>query len=338
MKKTVALMLTILMLAAVLSVFAVPTSAAAASTFEAKKADVAPTIDGVLDEAYKQSTLVMINKGPTASAAVGNTYGKAYVLWDFDYMYVFFEVFDPILSVSNAVESSGIIYWKRDSVEFFCDLSGKMEGSMLSSINAGQWQAAAPFEGAPTEWGIGRGRHQYDENKANSELKGILTTTGYNVEMKIPWGADYTAVAGNEIGVVFHINSDEILDGEPGANTDGREFEYFAGYGQAAAWQDTKNWDKLKLVSDNPADYVPPEDTGEAGDEPAITLPWGDGGSDDEEEESTTEAPKSETETADTETEAPDEGGCGSFIGGTVGVVCIVGAAAAIISKKKKDE
>ncbi len=335
MKKIVSLMLTLLMFVAVMSVFAVSTSAAAASTFEAAKASGIPTIDGTLDEDYLNSTEVIINKPDSAGGKVGNTSGKAYVLWDYEYMYVFFQVVDPYLSENVKLEAGNAVYWKRDSVEFFCDLSGTMEGSLLSNINAGQWQAAAPFEGSPDEWGVGRGMHQYDDNKANSELARVATATGYNIEMKIPWGTNYEPLAGEEIKVVFHINSDEIADGKVGANADGREFEYFAGHGQAGAWGSTKNWDKLLLVSDDAADYIAPDDDDNDGED--ITLPsWGD--DDDGEDVTTTEAPETETQKNETTTETSVESGCGSFIGATVGVIGIVGASAAFISKKKKDE
>ncbi len=334
MKKSVSLMLILLMLVTALGAFAVPTAAAAASTFEAQKASSIPTIDGTLDEDYLRSTEIIIDKPNAKGGAVGNTSGKAYVLWDYDYMYVFFQVTDPYLSENVKVEGNGPVYWKRDSVEFFCDLSGSIEGSLLSNINAGQWQAAAPFTGSPDTWGVGRGMHQYDDNKANSELARVATATGYNIEMKIPWGSGYEPLAGEKIGVVFHINSDEIADGQPGAAADGREYEYFAGYGQADAWESTKNWDKLLLVSDNPADYVAPDE----GNGDDIVLDFGDGGddtSDTADENDKKDGDKEETTTSSVTVKVE---GCGSVIGGAAGVACVASTVAAVLISKKKKE
>ncbi len=212
---------------AALMVTALSFSASAANSFTA--ASGTPTIDGVMDDAYKAAEEIAIN---VKTAGDGKTSGTARVLWDSKNIYVFFDITDPI--ISEAPNTS--LYYETDSVEFFIDLSGTPGD--ITKINAGQWTAQAPISGAAGDW-KGRGLHR-DTNVANASYKAVKTDKGYALEMQIPWGADYTPSANAEIGVVFHINSDE--DGK-----DGREGEYFAGENQTEAWSTSENYDKLTL-------------------------------------------------------------------------------------------
>lgn len=214
---------------AALMVTALSFSASAANSFEA--ASGTPTIDGKMDDAYKAAQEIAIN---VKFAGDGNTSGTARVLWDSKNIYVFFDITDPVLSESANTSQ----YYQTDSVEFFIDLSGTPGD--ITTINAGQWTAQAPIDGAAGDW-QGRGKHR-DTNVGDASYKAVKTDKGYALEMQIPWGADYTPAVDAEIGVAFHINSDE--DGK-----DGREGEYFAGTNQDTAWSTSANYDKLTLTS-----------------------------------------------------------------------------------------
>ena len=213
---------------AALLVTALSVSASAANSFEA--ATGTPTIDGKMDDAYKAAPEIAIN---VKTSGDGKTSGTARVLWDSNNIYVFFDVTDPVLST----EVSKNMY-ESDSVEFFINLAGS--NGKVADINAGQYTAQAPIEGATFEW-AGLGKHQ-TANKAKATYKSVKTDKGYAVEMQIPWGSDYTPKADAKIGVAFHINSDE--DGKSG-----REGEYFAGQDQTQAWSTTDNYDTLTLTS-----------------------------------------------------------------------------------------
>ena len=212
---------------AALMVTALSISASAANSFEA--ATGTPTIDGKMDDAYKAAPEIAIN---VKTSGDGKTSGTARVLWDSNNLYVFFDITDPVLST----EVSKNMY-ESDSVEFFINLAGS--NGKVAEINAGQYTAQAPIEGATFEW-AGLGKHQ-TANKDKATYKSVKTDKGYAVEMSIPFGSDYTPKAGAQIGVAFHINSDE--DGKSG-----REGEYFAGQDQTEAWSKTDNYDTLTLT------------------------------------------------------------------------------------------
>ena len=212
---------------AALMVTALSISASAANSFEA--ATGTPTIDGKMDDAYKAAPEIAIN---VKTSGDGKTSGTARVLWDSNNIYVFFDITDPVLSTETSKN-----YYESDSVEFFINLTDKKDD--VTKINAAQYTAEGPIDGADYQW-QGRGMH-WDANKDKATYKSVKTDKGYAVEMSIPFGSDYTPKAGAQIGVAFHINSDE--DGKSG-----REGEYFAGQDQTQAWSKTDSYDTLTLT------------------------------------------------------------------------------------------
>lgn len=216
---------TIALAALMVTALTFPTSAA--NSFEA--ATGTPTIDGKMDDAYKAAPEIAIN---VMTSGDGKTSGTARVLWDSNNIYVFFDITDPVFSTEESAN-----YYESDSVEFFLNLTDKKDD--VTKINAGQYTAEGPIEGAKFGW-QGRGMH-WDANKDKATYKSVKTDKGYAVEMQIPFGADYTPKAGAQIGVAFHINSDE--DGKSG-----REGEYFAGQDQSQAWSKTDSYDTLTLT------------------------------------------------------------------------------------------
>ncbi len=251
MKKVASLALAALMTATLAA------SVNAANTFEA--ATGTPTIDGKMDDAYKAATAVKIAN--TASATADKkTSGTAYTLWDNNNIYVFFDIVDPLVSTkthSKYVADAGTYMYESDSVEFFLNLSGQATGD-VTVVNAAQYTAPAPGLGITANLWSGRGK-QWDACKAKSTYATVKTDKGYAVEMQIAWGADFTPKADAEIGVVYHINSDENT-------TEGRDAEYFAGDAEAQgqAWSKVDSYDTLKLTSKKYEAPKPAETTKEA--------------------------------------------------------------------------
>ncbi len=225
MKKILTLAFLIITFAALLVI--------SASAAEFNAAPGVALVDGVMDEAYKNSYEIDID---LVESGDGKTTGKAYILWSASDIYVFFDVTDPALS--TAYTNSGNCYY-TDSCEFFIDLSGVEGGGKTTQINAGQYTAPAAIKNAPSTWS-GMGMH-WDANKNNATFKSVLTATGYTIEMKIPFGKDYTPIVGKKIGIAFQINSDE--DGK-----DGRDGMIWASTNDHSQnWNYTTNYDTLTL-------------------------------------------------------------------------------------------
>jgi len=217
-----------------------------ASALEFKAASGTATIDGVMDDCYLAAEEIAVKYQSSGTTGDGKTFASAYCVWDADNIYVLFDVTDPVLSEYHHTTT----FWYSDSVEFFLDLTNTNDGTDITTINAGQYTAAADLPGKDNTIWNGRGGH-WDANVANAKWESKKTDKGYITEMQIPWGADYTPKAGAKIGCVFHINSDE--DGV----VETREGEYFANpdLDQSQAWSTVANYDTLVLTD---AVYVPP--------------------------------------------------------------------------------
>ncbi|MCI8387608.1 MAG: hypothetical protein HFE63_03990 [Clostridiales bacterium] len=208
---------------AALMVTVLGATASAVSNFEA--AAGTPTVDGQKDDAY-----VCAGANINVDAADGAATGVAYTAWDNDYFYVLVEVTDS--TVNEDVTS----VWANDSVEVYINLSGT-EGE-INSINAAQYTYGYKF----TEF-AGGGKHRED-NVANVKHASVKTDKGYNIEIAIPWGSDYTPKADASFTVAFGVNDNTDND------SSAREFQTFAGTDQGKAWWTADaNWDNMTLTS-----------------------------------------------------------------------------------------
>ncbi len=212
--------------------------AASAADFTASSAlNNAITVDGVKDVAYV-SAPAAINVAESAGGEGGAT-GNAYMAWDNDYLYVFVEVADEAVTDPANVTS----IWANDSIEVYLNLAGE-EGA-ITDINAAQYTVGPSY----TAW-AGGGLHR-ENNMDASKYAWEYTDEGWNIEVAIAWGDDYSAGEGEAFPFCIGINDDADDD----AST--REFHNFTGANQGSAWQTADaNWDNLTLSAE---EYVEPE-------------------------------------------------------------------------------
>ena len=122
MKKALFVMLACLGLAAMLSCATAPAAAAGPTeekVFPKPEGPIAEAvfgtpsaIDGSMEPAFAKARVIETTKktmGETAASA------KAWMVWDYQYLYVHFEVKDPKLSDANNNP------WEKDSIEVFID-------------------------------------------------------------------------------------------------------------------------------------------------------------------------------------------------------------------------
>ncbi len=212
--------------------------AASAADFTASSALNNPiTVDGVKDLAYV-SAPAAITVAETEGGEGGAT-GNAYMAWDDEYLYVFAEITDEALTPVDQVTS----IWSTDSIEVYLNLAG--EDGEITAINAAQYTVGPNY----TAW-AGGGMHR-DNNMDASKFAWEITDAGWNMEVAIAWGDDYSAAEGEAFPFCVGINDDADGDGST------REFHNFTGANQGTAWQTAdSNWDTLNLSAE---EYVEPE-------------------------------------------------------------------------------
>ena len=218
------------------------TAAAAQKTYKA--ASGTPTIDGIIDDAYKATETIHIN---VHTSGTKRTTGTAQILWDADSVYAVFDIKDSAISAAPSAKMH-----ESDSVDWFLDLTGNANED-ITLVNAAQYTAPAPIVGQDlTKWS-GQGGH-WEKNVRFAKYASVKSAKGYIIEMQIPWGADYMPKAGAEILSAFRINADD--DGKTV-----REDEVFANEGQTNAASDSRSYDKLILtdmVYKAPIKHTPP--------------------------------------------------------------------------------
>lgn len=168
-----------------------------------KGTDTEIVIDGVKESAYDASPVVEINRTKSTRS---QTTGKAWLLWNADYLYVYTEIKDSNQISAEAAE----LFYNTDSVELMLNLQYPFQGT-TDSLNAGQY-TASPCENAENKW-QGVGKH-YDANKDNAVYAHRVDpeTNTYSIEMKIPFGEEFTPEKGRLIGFCMHINDEQCKD------------------------------------------------------------------------------------------------------------------------------
>ena len=171
-------------------------------------------VDGVKDEIYTVADAI-----PVAVTDSGEMAGTAvvYAAWDDTNMYYFFEVTDPTVTPADLCTSD----YLSDSVETYFSFAGYTDD--ITTINAGQYTVGPNF----TAW-AGRGGH-WDAYNAESKWAFVMTDKGWDMEMSIPFGADYKVAAGNEIPFTIAFNDDSDGDAE-------RNYQPMISEGQSNAW------------------------------------------------------------------------------------------------------
>ena len=177
-KKIVALVMTLAMLAS-MCVFCV--SAEEAELEMPRVAADAIVVDGVKDDAYDFALAIDCKEGEHG-AVEGVLDGTVYLAYSDEYVYAFYEVYDP------TVDEMGDDAWVSDCAEIFVDFAGGSSGTQYRIIRDGTLSdgpgnineaVTVDFEGAAGEM-----------------------TDGYCVEFAVPVPAD----AGDSIGFMGFVN------------------------------------------------------------------------------------------------------------------------------------
>jgi endo-1,4-beta-xylanase len=144
-------------------------------------------IDGTLDPVFANAKVIATSKetmGDTAATA------KARMAWDYEYLYVFFEVKDPKLSDVNSNP------WEKDSIEVFID----EKNSKTDAYEEGHAQYRVNYKNEVT---VGTG------GKLEAVKSGAkVVDGGYNVTIAVPFQLG-EPVAGAYIGFDIQVNDDD---------------------------------------------------------------------------------------------------------------------------------
>lgn len=161
-------------------------------------------IDGIVDEVWDGADWItdFQYKTGTTDGNVGPLVVKAKVLWDNDYLYLLFDITDPLIQANSSTA------WKRDSVEFYID-GNNSKGTTFDKVDDFHYNVPAQ-EGADKVF-IDNANSVQDNNNMHSFVK--LTQTGYLVEIASSWKS-INAKAGTVIGLDLQCNDDQNGDGE----------------------------------------------------------------------------------------------------------------------------
>lgn len=207
----------------------------ARNLYEIEKVDGSSiVVDGTRDAIYGDAeTLAIetISAQDNASKAPAAT-GKAWIVWDDGYLYVFVEVYDD--TVTSALIDGKTDYAQYDSVELWLSTcrtlptasTGWGDANRPSSDYCGEggWRVVAgnvgPLSGSHWmyDWADGVPR----------ECTSVLTDTGYTVEYKIAWSA-FAGVkdkVGEIVDMMININDDDgdgAREGVVSANSLGQQ-------------------------------------------------------------------------------------------------------------------
>ena len=183
-----------------------------------------PEIDGKVDEAWKKTPRVNVNKAVEGLLAVDEdemATATVRVLWDKEHLYALWQVKDSNLS-ADASDS-----WAQDSVEFFLDENQKRT-TYYESDDA---QYRVNYKGELSGQGAG-----FDESNLKAAAR--KTKSGYVVEMAVKIQGDPLAV-GRKLGVELQVNDD------PGSGERGAVAKW--NHTDDDSWQDTSNFGTLVL-------------------------------------------------------------------------------------------
>ena len=145
-----------------------------------------PIIDGNLDNIWQSQNalpLTIKSGNPVATASVR-------AMWDGEYLYVFADIIDPVLSKANTNA------WEQDSFEIFVD----QNNGKTTTYQPDDSQYRINFDNQASFNGT-------KSNANNLHSATTRTDNGYIVEAAIKW-TDVTPAVGKLIGVDFQVNDD----------------------------------------------------------------------------------------------------------------------------------
>ncbi len=146
-----------------------------------------PEVDAEMDDLYAEAQVL---KTEAATEGETDVFAEARLLWDEEYLYVYIEVTDPVLSDKNKNE------WEQDSVEVVIDQNNGKTGS---------------YQSDDAQYRINFNNKVSFGTNGNSKLfksAARVTDTGYVVEVAVPLNK-VPGAAGNEVGFDVQVNEDD---------------------------------------------------------------------------------------------------------------------------------
>lgn len=202
-----------------------------APPYEIIKTPLAPTIDGIADEIWNNSSVLEIEATNVIVGTVSNKEdlsGKAKFLWDNTNLYVFTTIIDNV-KVNDSPNA-----YDDDAVEIYLDINN----DKASTYGANDVQYTFGWNDGTTVGSLPSGR-----STVGISYTALSTTNGYIIEAKIPWSTVLGSPAINQfIGLDFMINDDD--------NGDGRDKKLAWSATTDDAWQNPSLFGVAKLVGE----------------------------------------------------------------------------------------
>ncbi len=167
------------------------------------------TIDGEFNEAEWKGALAITCDNLLMGDATNTTRGTAYLKWDADNLYVYFDVQDK--DVAEVISGYQDWYmWNVDSVEIMLDFTNEASQDLFQyRVDYTDW-ASVQANNPATESYIGEDATTYIGAHVAK-----MTDTGYAVEMRIDAKSrGFTLTEGMQIG--FFANINEMITAEDG--------------------------------------------------------------------------------------------------------------------------
>ena len=191
-------------------------------------ATTTPTIDGTLSEYKLDYTMAA---GVVAGTGPANNEVKWGSSWDQDFVYFGVQVKDA------KVEGAGNP-WDNDAVEFYFDGNNDKDGTYDAEYDT---QIILDFKNGDVVWVKADGaKITVADETGLSYGKWFATSTGYNVELKLPW-ADFNFTPARHKTMGFSIGNNDSDNGI------GRDYQS-AWFGDGNCWNDTKVLGDLQLA------------------------------------------------------------------------------------------
>ena len=232
MKKLITILLVVAMLLA-MTVTAHADEEFTPTTY--KTAQGTAVVDGVKDEAYEQSDVLVVEKGGLDRELLeGHATAKAWTLWDEANLYVYVEVND---TTPGGVPDETDSAWENESIEIYVDYENNKEfqNSLAASAEACQLRICRYPDSYPQITGQGLFQSQFAENTTFKVVDN--GENGYIVEAAIKH-SEYSMLG--KIGFSVQINDD--MNGDKV-----RDSIVYVDALQKDAWQFTDLLDTIEL-------------------------------------------------------------------------------------------
>lgn len=190
-------------------------------------------IDGVKDAQWDNAQQISLETRTAGQPIDGpdDLTAHAYLMWDADALYLFFDVVDDVL-VNDRGDT-----WDGDAVEF--NIDGENEKAEAYDDNDQMWEIGW---GDETITGPGINATEGAEMVSVTKDDGL----GYTVEVKMPWAnVGVTKAVGDVIGFEAAVNDADEADA--GRQT---KLAWFAEPFNDSAWQTTTHWGNALLVDE----------------------------------------------------------------------------------------